>query len=35
MVSPDGRWLYFSRIPRVEGVNQANEIWVVGIDVLP
>lgn len=35
MVSPDGRWLFFSRIPRVNGVAQSNEIWVVGIDVLP
>lgn len=35
MVSPDGRYLYFSRIPRVNGVAQSNEIWVVAIDVLP
>ena len=35
MVSPDGRWLYFSRIPVVNGVQQSNEIWVVAIDVLP
>ena len=35
MVSPDGRYLFFSRIPRVNGVAQSNEIWVVGIDVLP
>ena len=35
MVSPDGRYLFFSRIPRVNGVGQSNEIWVVGIDVLP
>jgi hypothetical protein len=35
MVSPDGRHLFFSRIPRKDGVNQANEIWLVPIDVLP
>ena len=35
MVSPDGRYLFFSRIPRANGVAQSNEIWVVGIDVLP
>src|SRR5687767_4887430 len=35
MVSPDGRHLFFSRIPRKDGVNRANEIWLVAIDVLP
>jgi Tol biopolymer transport system component len=35
MVSPDGRWLYFSRIPFVNRGAQSNQIWVVSIDVLP